>query len=1467
MGVDSRMWWEYQPGQHVMTREGFPGTVTAVSDGPAPGNEEYIVTLDNAMGGGRYSSSELSPLPQTTSQVAVVDHTAATDYPELGDILIRRPDHQTVVHSAGLQATASFEVAAAATVSIHPEFGYRYAPISDNFWEKHNRDRSQDRIDKAFRAGEPWCAVCGAALNPETKQSVHIIHGGGDAVHPEDIDKWRVSNDNGDMGEWDLGPECAKLVPAAMRSKPGKTAGLFDFLRGSGTPQGDFAGAGHNLSFNDWCRFRKNSRCFYPKTLNKDASKQMGYAVWVPEDRGYCPRLNQQEQANCPVGEPGPNAQGPTHYTDATVAFEDGGQRGGTPAPFYNPTPLPSHPNTPGAPSTFASPFAASLQTVAAWEPELGFHFTATWAEVRAKAKEIARSGGVRILATPQQSANMSVTAQVKGDTNVYLVGLTRVPGRQAIALWECGCAWASYAWGRTGRWKKFEGRMCSHALALNYEAQKRGMFGKTVLPDHGQPIWMDPTIPVKEWGDWDRSKGRYSALVGHQPGEIVTVDGKPGYKVSEVEADGVVRVWEPGQFNSPHTVTVNPNRINKQAMKVISSVAEDDPPPVVEMVKAALSEGCDPNDALRMLVVMGAENPSALFALALGGTFMAKVRGIVQRVFLGRDGSLTTENGNLLQPEEVLYPTYDPQLGLRISDQKIATSDTKKVRASRVEVGMLLVLPGGEVTRVSSVSHKDHYGISGSMPVTEMIFMFEDGGRFSTSVGDWMIVKREDKTGARARVAPEDHYVGLTQHVGGIHAVHPEEYHDENDGFAKARCGAWVSVEHTDEGPMRYGDPENYQEEPSCQRCQRSLASKNGSVGPGQPDTCPCCNGTGEHICGHECYSCDATGSAKEAHGQVCEGHRGRPDYDRGLDYGGSLGNGYQHDIDYHMLRAASVDCPAPEHHGESGVNPLRLDEDGSYTHVDGSISHDDGTCVSDWIRPTAAADGLSASQRSWLEAISQENKTFSASDYQYGGSYRTIQVLRDKGHVDIDGEGNLRATDAGRDFLSKSAAKKDEGPTVSGVALKAADTGRILMLQRGIGDEKDPARGTWEFPGGHHEDGDTTSLHAGIREWQEEVGQKFPEGGYVAHTWQSPDGVYQGHVVVIPEEKAVCLHQGRDLDNPDDPDGDESEQVAWWDPDDAKKNPALREECKTSPWKTMKAAALTRTATWASSRKNLAEDGKMFDRCPTCRSEADKPCKSTKGAFMPYVHNGRPTCRKTDENQKFPFSKHVGAETDLHDKPEPALPTTDGEKPDGADTGLVPGEFETVAPDASDDDGEWATYNYGPDNFGFAYEPPPNFQDPLDYDDYDLPDVTEVAPATFDDSLVTDQGWYDGDPDHPKSVRASADPETLLQQHYAAMASGDVSASPFAHLAAPDKTPDNDMAAAAQEFLAKQGVKTFTPAERKALIDEGLEDGVTASNLDRLDITGTHYEALDRVRASRDDEDPETANFMMWA
>lgn len=145
------------------------------------------------------------------------------------------------------------------------------------------------------------------------------------------------------------------------------------------------------------------------------------------------------------------------------------------------------------------------------------------------------------------------------------------------------------------------------------------------------------------------------------------------------------------------------------------------------------------------------------------------------------------------------------------------------------------------------------------------------------------------------------------------------------------------------------------------------------------------------------------------------------------------------------------------------------------------------------------------------------------------------------------------------------------------SGVAVKAADTGRVLMLQRAL-TEKDPASGQWEFPGGHIEPGED-SFDAAQREWQEETGSKLPVGN-VAGSWTTPNGVYRGHVVVVPSESDVTINPDKPkVRNPDNPRGKYQETAAWFDPEHLPENPSVRQELlgSTEHWLPVVRAAQT--------------------------------------------------------------------------------------------------------------------------------------------------------------------------------------------------------------------------------------------------------------------------------------------------
>ncbi|MEU5978424.1 NUDIX domain-containing protein [Streptomyces sp. NPDC047315] len=152
-----------------------------------------------------------------------------------------------------------------------------------------------------------------------------------------------------------------------------------------------------------------------------------------------------------------------------------------------------------------------------------------------------------------------------------------------------------------------------------------------------------------------------------------------------------------------------------------------------------------------------------------------------------------------------------------------------------------------------------------------------------------------------------------------------------------------------------------------------------------------------------------------------------------------------------------------------------------------------------------------------------------------------------------------------------------EDADVKVAGLAVKAADTGRVLMLQRALDDE-DPAAGTWEIPGGHLEKGED-ALSAAVREWSEETGATLPPAASVVGSWTAPNGIYRGYVAVTPTEADVPIntpHGSRSMPNPDDPRGDATEVTAWWPIAVLPTMPLLRPECRDTPWDLLAGASL---------------------------------------------------------------------------------------------------------------------------------------------------------------------------------------------------------------------------------------------------------------------------------------------------
>lgn len=106
---------------------------------------------------------------------------------------------------------------------------------------------------------------------------------------------------------------------------------------------------------------------------------------------------------------------------------------------------------------------------------------TAAWADVAAKAKKLKDSGKVRLV----RNGYNTIVAEVEGDTGKYQVEIDRLdPKSRAITGWTCQCDWAQYAFGRTRKWKKYEGRLCSHAMAAFWQSQASPLDDERPLPN-----------------------------------------------------------------------------------------------------------------------------------------------------------------------------------------------------------------------------------------------------------------------------------------------------------------------------------------------------------------------------------------------------------------------------------------------------------------------------------------------------------------------------------------------------------------------------------------------------------------------------------------------------------------------------------------------------------------------------------------------------------------------------------------------------------------------------------------------------------------------------------------------------------------------------------------------------------------------------------------------------------------------
>lgn len=225
------------------------------------------------------------------------------------------------------------------------------------------------------------------------------------------------------------------------------------------------------------------------------------------------------------------------------------------------------------------------------------------------------------------------------------------------------------------------------------------------------------------------------------------------------------------------------------------------------------------------------------------------------------------------------------------------------------------------------------------------------------------------------------------------------------------------------------------------------------------------------------------------------------------------------------------------------------------------------------------------------------------------------------------------------------------EQEPTHAGVAVQATDSGRILMIQRSWDETDTPeVRGTWEFPGGTIEEGETPEA-AAWREFSEETGLPQPRGETTGG-WRSPDGIYQGFLFTTPVEAEAFTELNPDtdaahVDNPDDPGRRNPDVSAWFTIQQAQSlGPALRPEVAAMDWSIfgpqeevmtetieeapVEVAATTRWYGVLAPEGIPSGDGRMF--APESLRNRDLPLPLTWQKVGTSGHDGRVTVGRID-------------------------------------------------------------------------------------------------------------------------------------------------------------------------------------------------------------------------------------------
>lgn len=172
------------------------------------------------------------------------------------------------------------------------------------------------------------------------------------------------------------------------------------------------------------------------------------------------------------------------------------------------------------------------------------------WNDLVEKAKRLVLSGQVTLIRNTREY----VVGNVIGDHGAYECEIMRKdPNSQQITGWSCQCPWNQYAWQRTRQWKIYEGRPCSHVLAMYY-VSKLSPPEEEGAPPEGAP----PEAPV--------APGAPAPVGPPSPFAAPAAEGMPGGQVPSVPR-GPRGLEQLKPFEPENVGAISPDEILEQRL------------------------------------------------------------------------------------------------------------------------------------------------------------------------------------------------------------------------------------------------------------------------------------------------------------------------------------------------------------------------------------------------------------------------------------------------------------------------------------------------------------------------------------------------------------------------------------------------------------------------------------------------------------------------------------------------------------------------------------------------------------------------------------------------------------------------------------------------------------------------------------------------------------------------------------